>query len=166
MQAETAQNGPDNDQLERSPMQEIRDSFLDSILSKFPQLDANEIYEILRHFKKPFISLLQAGDGQIENSAQEPWDFSYLAINNIRSPNEVSMAEDESGEPVFMRRSTAHVDGLEVDQVEQDMRRLSLEKREKQSSSRQRMPAPSQNETDEAMVFSTGDTSMQGTGRD
>ena len=27
------------------------------------------------------------------------------------------------------------------------------------------MPASSQNETDEAMVFSTGDTSMQGTGR-
>ena len=115
----------------RSPMQEIRDAFLDSILARFPQLDADEIYEILRQFKKPFISLIANGDtdGQNENSVQEPWDFSYLAINNdqIRSPNEVSMADDQN----MMRRSDALVNGIEIGQVEQDMRRLSLEKQQK-----------------------------------
>ena len=63
-------------------MQEIRDSFMDSIIEKFPQLDVDEIYEILIQFKKPFISLLEANrDGQNEAST-EPWDFYYLACKN------------------------------------------------------------------------------------
>ena len=44
---------------EVSAMQELRDAFLDSLLQRFPELDLEEIYEILREFKEPFLLLAQ-----------------------------------------------------------------------------------------------------------
>ena len=60
-------------------MQEVRDAFLLSILKRFPQLDMEEVYEILCEYKQPFISLAQQMDGQNEYSAvTEPWSFTNL----------------------------------------------------------------------------------------
>ena len=44
-------------------MQELRDNFLLAIINRFPQLDLDEIYEILNEFKQPFIDLAQQMDG-------------------------------------------------------------------------------------------------------
>ena len=67
-----------------------------------------------------------------------------------------------SMESETIRRSNAHVQGLQLQESVPDISRLSLEKKGQPSS--QRMPR--QTETDADLVFSTGDTSMQGTGRE
>lgn len=71
------QNGPDGDQYNQvSQMQELRDSFLLAIIERFPQLDLEEVYEILNEFKQPFIALAQQMDGENEYSCvTEPWNF-------------------------------------------------------------------------------------------
>jgi len=79
-------------------MQERRDSFLDSVLERFPQLDAEEIYEILSAFKEPFILLAQQ-NGQNENaSVNEPWSFERLAIftrNDMKMSLETVQRNDD-----------------------------------------------------------------------
>ena len=38
-------------------MQQLRDSFLDSIVRKFPDIDLDDVQEILMSFKQPFVTL-------------------------------------------------------------------------------------------------------------
>lgn len=60
-------------------MQELRDNFLLAIIERFPQLDLDEVYEILNEFKQPFIALTQQMDGENEYSmVTEPWNFERL----------------------------------------------------------------------------------------
>ena len=85
------QNGPDADHGQVSQMQELRDNFLLAIIKRFPQLDLEEIYEILNEFKQPFIALAQQMDGENEYSVvTEPWNFDrlrqLLTISNQESP--------------------------------------------------------------------------------
>jgi len=71
-------------------MQICRDKFLDSVLQKFPQLDLEEISEILSAFKEPF-KLLAEQNGQHENgSVKEPWSFDRLAIFTMDDEMETS----------------------------------------------------------------------------
>ena len=85
------QNGPDADHGQVSQMQELRDNFLLAIIKRFPQLDLEEIYEILNEFKQPFIALAQQMDGENEYSVvTEPWNFDrlrqLLTISNQEPP--------------------------------------------------------------------------------
>ena len=85
------QNGPDADHGQVSQMQELRDNFLLAIIKRFPQLDLEEIYEILNEFKQPFIALAQQMDGENEYSVvTEPWNFDrlrqLLTISNQETP--------------------------------------------------------------------------------
>ena len=65
---------------ECSAMQKLRDNFLNSILRKFPALDLDEIYEILKEFKEPFYQMSLQMNGQ--NECSEPWTFDRLEVNN------------------------------------------------------------------------------------
>ena len=67
-------------------MQELRDNFMLAIIKRFPQLDLEEIYEILNEFKRPFIDLARQMDGENEYSVvTEPWDFDRLRQMIINS---------------------------------------------------------------------------------
>lgn len=61
-----------------------------AIIERFPQLDLDEIYEILNEFKQPFIALAQDRENEY-SVVTEPWNFERLramqqeraaAINN------------------------------------------------------------------------------------
>jgi len=60
----------------------VRDSFLDSILRRFPDLDQTEIYEILVLYKDPHNVLAMQNAGLDEFiTVTPPWDFNALAVN-------------------------------------------------------------------------------------
>lgn len=70
-------------------MQELRDNFLLGIIQRFPQLDLDEIYEILNEFKQPFIALANQMDGENEYSVvTEPWNFERLRALQIERANQ------------------------------------------------------------------------------
>jgi len=70
-------------------MQELRDAFLNSLKERFDDIDLDEVYEILREFKKPFELLAQNMDGQNEySSVTEPWSFDRLDCANRNDETE------------------------------------------------------------------------------
>ena len=123
-------------------MQQCRDSFLDSVLARFGSelIDLAEISEILSAFKEPFLELNGENEDQSLTGPQKPWGFECLAINKrLIAPEEI-----------------------EVHRVSHQMEGLNIEACHGQESWRR---GAMQTETDEAMVFSTAETSVQGTGR-
>ena len=86
------QNGPDGEQLylqnQPSEMQRLRDMFLDKILQRFPELDQDEIYEILSLFKEPYIEFATRQNEYVSVTA--PWTFERLDVNRI----DASMASE------------------------------------------------------------------------
>jgi len=97
-------------------MQELRDNFLLAIINRFPQLDLDEVYEILNEFKQPFISLAEQMDGENEYSVvTEPWNFDrlrqLLTIRNQEPPYDMQMV------------------GIQMQQSLPNMARLSLEEK-------------------------------------
>ena len=109
--------------------------------------------EILFLFKEPYVLLAEARNAETEVS--DPWNFDQLLVNR----GDYDMSMDGSHE---IRRSDAMVKGLELSNEPSlpDLGRLSLEKKLQVDAQRK------QTETDGDMVFSTADTSAQGTVRD
>lgn len=128
-------------------MQELRDSFLLAIIERFPQLDLEEVYEILNEFKQPFIALTQQMDGENEYSVVTlPWNFERLRA-------------------LQLERSAASNNQIQMQQSLPNMARLSLEeKKDAQVSNPHQHNTTNgtvmqQSETDRDMIFSTQDTS-------
>ena len=97
-------------------MQELRDNFLLAIINRFPQLDLDEIYEILNEFKQPFIALTQQMDNENEYSTvTEPWNFDRLR----------QLLANRTQEPPYDMQMI----GIQTQQSLPNMARLSLEEK-------------------------------------
>ena len=68
------------DESNISQLQKVRDDFLNSLFQKYPQLDQDEIFEILQKLRDPHVQLIKQHDADMAEECLA-WSFSRLLIN-------------------------------------------------------------------------------------
>ena len=133
-------------------MQVLRDEFLDGLFLRYPQLDQDEIFAILEHFRKP--------DKEVFEDREGPWPFDRLRVNQKEMNFEMSDS---------MVRSGAQVDlGIELQPSLPKIDRLSLEQKQEEQHIVGRAGIsgfvnPNAKGSDASQIFATSQNSVDAT---